>query len=105
MGGVIGNRADAGVTRLFRPFRALWRRLVRRGGRTPTEAQAVASARAALAAWSYLPETLTVQRTETRDGRWIIHGTARHATTRTDVLRITIPFAESTPPALFIVNR
>ncbi|MES9539919.1 hypothetical protein [Actinomadura sp. NPDC000600] len=103
VGGIIGNRADAGlVGAVRRMFRALRERF---GRAAPvTEERAFELARAEVVRTGHAEHTITLLGIERESGCWLVHVRALHATGAMDRMRVRVPFDAAAAPSVLVVD-
>ncbi|QKW37285.1 hypothetical protein HUT06_27450 [Actinomadura sp. NAK00032] len=107
-GGVIGNRADAGVVAAVkRLLRAMRRRLPGGRGAEPPlgREEAIESACSAVYGRGYLGGTFVAVRADREADCWIVHCRALHLETGMELMRVRVPFADAASPSILLVNR
>lgn len=107
-GGIIGNRADAGIAgavrRMLRSVRG--RRPGRSGRAAPvTEEQAVELALAEVVRTGYAEQTISHLDVVREPGCWIVMVRAVHVTGGLDAMRVRVPFEAAAAPSVLVVSR
>ncbi|RSN53324.1 hypothetical protein DMH08_27730 [Actinomadura sp. WAC 06369] len=109
VGGIIGNRADAGTvamaTRMFRSVRERWRRRRVAEDEPLSRDEAVEAATAAAITQGYVPDSLaavTAERDEA--GMWVVILRASHERSEEwDRLRVRVPPGDLAEATIFVV--
>jgi hypothetical protein len=109
-GGIVGNRADAGlVAAMKRMIGALRGRLP--GGRTRfipppvSREQAIEHACHAVAVQGYMGSSLITLSTDQEDDCWLIHCRALHPSRGEDWIRVRVPFNDPATSTVLIMNQ
>jgi hypothetical protein len=109
LGGIIGNRADAGMVAtaqgMFRAVRDRWRRRASADDAALSEDEATDAAKAAAITQAYAPETIRVRASRQNVyGSWIIELAARPVDRRdTELLRVSVPPGDPANATIFII--
>lgn len=107
-GGIIGNRADAGIIgALKRMLRSVRERRHGRSGRAAplTEERAVELARAEVVRTGHAEHTITLLGIQREPDCWIVMLRAVHVTGALDGMRVRVPFDTAAVPSVLVVDR